>query len=302
MDSNDDQYSGGESYDSEDDSSSEDDESSVSSVDYWSDDFEDGYKSSEKLNEETHDKIKLNDPSITSLEVELTGEYVQSVNWTPSSEFENNTQLKKIEINCHGIASDDEALRDIMARTQLFCNRLANNLSIEAFGIFESDLSSNNIFSPLHHFFRLLTNLVRIDLYESDIGKQNTFLLASALQKRCNKHSLEVFAIYNCDMGGEDAVGELMIALEGYEHLLKLSLSDCELGGRQCFVSLANILLTRKSELFRSGTPKKVTQILTPIGFYHHMLAEFVELNIEEYLFEPEFHAESNNSSIIPPN
>jgi len=60
--------------------------------------------------------------------------------------------------------------------------------------------------------------------------------------------------------------------------------------------------IARKSELFRSGTPKKVTQILTPIGFYHHMLAEFVELNIEEYLFEPEFHAESNNSSIIPQN
>ena len=33
-----------------------------------------------------------------------------------------------------------------------------------------------------------------------------------------------------------------------------------------------------------------------------HMLAEFVELNIEEHLSEPEFHAESNNSGLIPPN
>ena len=32
------------------------------------------------------------------------------------------------------------------------------------------------------------------------------------------------------------------------------------------------------------------------------LLAEFVELNIEEYLSEPEFHAESNNSGLIPPN
>ena len=90
MDSNDDQYSGGESYDSEDDSSSEDDESSVSSVDYWSDDFEDDYESSEKLNEETHEKIKLNDPSITSLDVDLTGEYVQSANWELDSESIGN--------------------------------------------------------------------------------------------------------------------------------------------------------------------------------------------------------------------
>ena len=60
-------------------------------------------------------------------------------------------------------------------------------------------------------------------------------------------------------------------------------------------VSLLNVV-------FWDGIPKNVTQILTPIGFYHHMLAEFVELNIEEYLSKPEFHAESNNSSIIPPN
>jgi len=31
-------------------------------------------------------------------------------------------------------------------------------------------------------------------------------------------------------------------------------------------------------------------------------MAKFVELNNEEYLSEPEFHAESNDGGIIPPN
>ena len=32
------------------------------------------------------------------------------------------------------------------------------------------------------------------------------------------------------------------------------------------------------------------------------MLANIVEQNIGQHLSEPEFHAESNNSSLIPPN
>ena len=55
-------------------------------------------------------------------------------------------------------------------------------------------------------------------------------------------------------------------------------------------------------ELFRYGIPKKVTQFRT-IGPSNGLLAaNIVEQNSGHHLSEPEFHAESNNSSLIPQN
>lgn len=229
--------------DSGEDASLSDDDDSTSDDGYWSEEEDDGYAYSETLNEETLGKINLNNSEITSLKVNLTGEYVQSVNWnTEGKSIGNNTQLEKIEIICHG----HEISRDIYGTLrreiiQSFCKRLATNRSIEAFCIFDSDLSCMSTFFPLQPFF-IHTNLVRIDFYESDIGGENTLLLASALKKRSNKHSLEVLNLHRCDMGGEYALDELIISLERYNNLAKLYLHDCGVEGR-CFVSLANILL-----------------------------------------------------------
>jgi len=224
---------------SDNESVSEDDESSVNDeMNYWPDDFGDGYDDAEKLKRKTLKKIKLNDPDITSFEVELTGEYVQSIDWsTKGNIFGNNTQLKKVEI-----ISDQTEDQSTVRKIKSFCTGLANNRSIEAFGIRDSELSYNILFSSLQPLL-IHTNLIRIDIYESEIGDDNTRLLARALEKRSNKRSLEVLRLNVCDMGGEHAVGELIKALEGYENLTKLYLHDCGLGGRQCFVSLANILL-----------------------------------------------------------
>ena len=207
--------------DRDNESLSEDDESSVNEdTNHWPDDFDDGYDDTEKLKRKTLTKIKLNNADITSLEVELTGEYVQSIDWGMEGEFfGDNTQLKKIEI-VSGQTGDQSTLRKIKS----FCTGLANNRSIEAFGIRDSELSYN-IFFPLHHFF-FLPNLIRIDIYESEIGDENTRLLALALEKRSNKQSLEVFDLHVCDMGGERAVGELIKALEGYDNITKLYLHD----------------------------------------------------------------------------
>jgi len=233
-----DQNRGDDGEDRDNESLSEDDESSINEeTNYWSDDDDDGYDDAEKLNKETHDKIKLNDADITSLEVNLTGEFVQNVDWSTEGKFiGDNTQLKKIEIISDEWSEEINTLIHIF----LFCTGLARNRSIEAFYIFDSDLSA--IFQPLQPFF-INTNLVHIEFYESDIGEDNTHLLAVALEKRSNKDSLEVLGIHSCNMGGEHVLGELIKALEGYRNLTKLSLHECGLGGRQCFDSLANILL-----------------------------------------------------------
>lgn len=233
-----DQNRGDDGEDRVNESLSEDDESSINEeTNYWPDDFDDGYDDTEKLKRKTLNKIKLNDPDITSFEVELTGEYVQSIDWsTKGNVFGDNTQLKKVEI-----ISDQTEDQSTLRKIKSFCTGLANNRSIEAFGIRDSELSYN-IFSTLQPLL-IHTNLIRIDIYESEIGDENTHLLALALEKRSNKRSLEVLRLNVCDMGGEHAVGELIKALEGYENLTKLYLHDCGLGGRQCFVSLANILL-----------------------------------------------------------
>ena len=51
----------------------------------------------------------------------------------------------------------------------------------------------------------------------------------------------------------------------------------------------------------KNVSKKKLVRI-SHIHLQWSLLAEFVELNIEEHLSEPEFHAESNNSGLIPPN
>ena len=56
--------------------------------------------------------------------------------------------------------------------------------------------------------------------------------------------------------------------------------------------------------LFRNGIPKivTVTQIGTISAIERLLAANIVEQNIGQYLSEPEFHAESNDGGIIPPN
>ena len=54
--------------------------------------------------------------------------------------------------------------------------------------------------------------------------------------------------------------------------------------------------------LFRNGIPKIVTQIGTISAIERLLAANIVEQNIGQYLSEPEFYAESNNSSLIPSN
>ena len=246
---NDDLNSGDEVSDREEDESlSEDDESDSDA--YWSDEEDDGYETSKRLTVEIFSKIELNDPEITSLDIDLTEEYVAGGNWGEEGKlFGSNTQLKKIEITSSEVSSDEHGTL-IRRNIQSFCIGLATNRSIEAFCVYDSDLSSNNIFSPLQPLF-IHTNLVRIDIYESVFGDENTRLLAYALKKKCNKSSLEVFSLHTCHMGTQHAIGELMIALEGYENLVKLYLHDCTLEGRQCFVSLANILLKPDCRLDR---------------------------------------------------
>jgi hypothetical protein len=239
-----DRNSGDDEEDRDNESLSEDDESSINEeTNYWPDDFDDGYDDTENLNEEILAKIKLNNADITSFEVELTGEYVQSIDWsTKGNFFGDNTQLKKVGIISDIYISDQETGdQSTLRKIRSFCTGLANNRSIEAFGIRDSEVSYN-IFSTLQPLL-IHTNLIRIDIYESEIGDENTRLLALALEKRSNKRSLEVLRLNVCDMGGEHAVGELIKALEGYDNLTKLYLHDCGFGGRQCFASLANILL-----------------------------------------------------------
>ena len=55
-------------------------------------------------------------------------------------------------------------------------------------------------------------------------------------------------------------------------------------------------------ELFWSGIPKNVSTILTLSAIDGQLAANIVEQNIGQYLSEPEFHAESNNGGLIPPN
>ena len=64
---------------------------------------------------------------------------------------------------------------------------------------------------------------------------------------------------------------------------------------RYTAVSLLNVV-------FWDGIPKKVTQIRTISAIDRLLAANIVEQNIGQHLSEPEFHAESNNSSLIPPN
>ena len=48
--------------------------------------------------------------------------------------------------------------------------------------------------------------------------------------------------------------------------------------------------------------PEKVSQILTLSAIDRLLAANIVEQHVGQHLSEPEFHAESNNSSLIPPN
>ena len=211
-----DRNSGDDEEDRDNESLSEDDESSINEeTNYWPDDFDDGYDDTENLNEEILAKIKLNNADITSFEVELTGEYVQSIDWsTKGNFFGDNTQLKKVGIISDIYISDQETGdQSTLRKIRSFCTGLANNRSIEAFGIRDSEVSYN-IFSTLQPLL-IHTNLIRIDIYESEIGDENTRLLALALEKRSNKRSLEVLRLNVCDMGGEHAVGELIKAWRG---------------------------------------------------------------------------------------
>jgi len=57
-----------------------------------------------------------------------------------------------------------------------------------------------------------------------------------------------------------------------------------------------------KFKLFRSGTLKNVTPIGTLSAIDRLLAANIVEQNVGQHLSEPEFHAESNDGSLIPPN
>ena len=61
---------------------------------------------------------------------------------------------------------------------------------------------------------------------------------------------------------------------------------------------LSSHLISRVLERY----PKKVSQILTLSAIDRLLAANIVEQNIGQHLSEPEFHSESNDSSLIPPN
>ena len=84
-------------------------------------------------------------------------------------------------------------------------------------------------------------NLCQISFDSCDIGEENARLLAVSLMKRHNKQSLRKIEITGCAIvDGEQAVGELMVALECYSNLVTVSISG--FGGRTAYFALANML------------------------------------------------------------
>jgi len=191
------------------------------------------------LDEEVLGQIKLNDPAITSLAVswyEETG-YAQSVNWTVERKaIGYNTQLKRLSLS--GLGDN--------TRSKSFCIGLSDNQSIEDFIICDSELplviADESIMATLYPFFAHNNNLKSIEFDECSIGDDNTRMLAFSLEKRGNKSTLRKITFWDCSLGGEKVVGELMTALEAYDNLKELSLIECEFGGKGGFVSLDLLL------------------------------------------------------------
>ena len=196
-------------------------------------------------NDEILGRIKLNDPGITSLgvgwdeEMFIGGEFVQSVNWSVEGKsIGDNTQLKRIAI--YGLG--DNTRRSIKS----FCIGLAGNQSIEEFRLSDSELplviADESIMATLYPFFAHNNSLKSIAFDDCVIGDNNTRMLAFSLNKRSNKSTLRKINFWNCVLGGEQVVGELMTALEGCDNLKELSLSDTVFGGKGGFTSLAKFL------------------------------------------------------------
>ena len=161
------------------------------------------------------------------------------MNWSVEGKsIGDNTQLKEIAI--YGLG--DNTRRNIKS----FCIGLASNQSIEEFRLSDSELplvfADESIMATLYPFFAHNDSLKSIAFDDCVIGDNNTRMLAFSLKKRGNKSTLRKITFWDCSLGGEKVVGELMSALEGYDNLKELSLSDCEFGGRGGFVSLAKLL------------------------------------------------------------
>ena len=146
-----------------------------------------------KLNQESLDQLRCNDPIITTMDVQWGhGEFARSVDWAGQGVWiGGNTHLKKLATSCF---QDFEAVDNLVRQNfEAFCQGLAHCSSIETFAMtfVDIDLSRHrDAFSSLSQILEHATNLSSIYIENCDLCVEGTRMLASALSRRCNKSSV----------------------------------------------------------------------------------------------------------------
>ena len=188
-----------------------------------------------KLNDESLQQLKNNDPKLTKLITNGWKEssYEHRVDWKNDvGTFEGNNNLKKLYIDFareHGTANDDPLCDNAAALgNKISCIRSVENLNITDIGEYD-----DKVFASLAPLFEKSSKLIRIDLADCHFSTASTRLLASALSKQLNKGSLKEFSLWDAYFGeGEDSA-ELITALGGYHCLKNLYIKDGGFQGRE---------------------------------------------------------------------